>query len=117
MARPFLIEGGLSLEQKKNAIASQTEAFLAMAEGDPIPGQEDVEKPEGLVWLEKIEQYGLPCSGGYNDQPYYLMMAVEAAEMGRKIHRLKRRINEHRRRQTMRKDRPDVLAGVSNAKP
>ena len=47
------------------------------------PGVEPTEMPDCLVWLLRVERWGLPLSGGYLDQPEHFMRDLEAAAVGR----------------------------------
>lgn len=72
MGHPFLGEYETP-EDRREAIATEVEQYLLSGSGEP---------PEALVWLNRIRTWGLPCSGGLIDQPYYFMLDMEAAALG-----------------------------------
>ena len=85
MAKPFLEHEGVRAERRQREIAEAVEAYLAKRAGDPIPGMEDVELPEPLEWVWRLdmhrELYGTVQlrAGGYLDQPAHASRDIETA--------------------------------------
>jgi len=102
LAFPFLADGPLQEQERYNQIADEAQAYYAALAGELIPGQEDAasEMPEPVLWLTRVERYGLPCAGGFLDQPYHFMQDVEWARRGRAQFQAIQAVNEAARRQS-----------------
>jgi len=90
LAKPFLEHEGVRAERRQREIAEAVEAYLAKRAGDPIPGMEDVELPEPLEWVWRLdmhrELYGTVQlrAGGYLDQPAHASRDIETAYLAYK---------------------------------
>lgn len=73
---------------RRQAIADEVEAYLAAKDGSPIPGKEEAgeEIPDVYFYLRKVERWGLPHGQGWLGEPYYFMLDLEWAEIGRQRH-------------------------------
>ncbi|NIV30508.1 MAG: hypothetical protein GWN58_13720 [Anaerolineae bacterium] len=81
---PFLADGFESPAERREAIADEVQWYLMAQEGmDLPPGIEPTEMPDCLVWLLRVERWGLPLPGGYLNQPEHFMRDLEAAAVGR----------------------------------
>ena len=99
MAAPFLENEEQRWIQRQNKITEEVEAYLAKQAGDPIPGMEDVELPEPLEWVWRLdmhrELYGTAQlrAGGYLDQPAYASRDIETAYLAYKQWQANRTVN------------------------
>lgn len=73
---PFLVDGFSSPGKRWEAIAAEAEAYLASKE-------ENLEMPDCLYWLLRVERWGPVCAGGQIDQPHDFMVDLEWAAVGR----------------------------------
>ena len=83
LGNPFLADGFSSPGERREAIAAETETYLAAQAGHAIPGTETLEMPDCLYWLLRVERWGPIRAGGQIDQPYHFIEDLEWAAVGR----------------------------------
>ena len=82
MALPFRVDGFESPGDRHEAIAqSVVDFFAGLAEKRPDDAALDI--PEPLIWLQRVDDFGLIFPGAWADQPYHFMIDIEWAEVGR----------------------------------
>lgn len=106
MGRPFCIDGFEDEQERLDAVAGQVIDYLAALAADPDAAGGP---PEILVWLLRIEQWGLHNPGGFIQQPYHFMLELEAAQAGREHYRQK----QEKTRQANAKLQAEYDAGVA----
>jgi len=92
---PFLVDGYDDPAERRQAIADEVQWYLLAASGEELPPDVTPSEtvPPALLWLEYIEKWGLPYAGGWAQQPYYFMLDIEAARVGRERFRQIRETN------------------------
>lgn len=66
--------------------------------GQPLPDREEMDMPEPLMELLRIERWGvLPQEGGLFNQPYHYIRDLEAAMVGRQRRETAKAVNLKRK--------------------
>ena len=82
---PFLDAGFDSPGARRSAIADEVQYYIMVQGGMGLPPDvtPSEELPDCLYWLLTTEQWGLPYHGGHLEQPWFFMLDIEAAALGR----------------------------------
>ena len=93
MSFPFRVDGYESPGERHDAIAQSVVDFYAdMAERQSVDTAADI--PEPLVWLQRVDDFGLIFPGSWANQPYHFMTDIEWAKVGRSRWERIKHINE-----------------------
>ena len=80
-----MVDGFDSPAERLQAIAQEVEDYITARAGSELPEKEGspVEFPDTLYWLQRVEKWGLLVDGGLLNQPYYFMLDLDMASLGR----------------------------------
>jgi len=85
LGSPFLADGFDSPEERRAAIAYETELYYEHKWGMELPpdAEPPEQMPDCLYWLHWVEAHGPVRAGGSLDQPWHFMCDLDAARLGR----------------------------------
>jgi len=87
------VDGFRSPRERYEAIAEEVlDYYLSATTPQGNLGSEDVDEeeltiPESVMWLERLETYGLLFPGSWSEQPHHFMNDIEWAKLGKMRYR------------------------------